>query len=402
MRGAPARAARRISSGALALVLVLAATSAARAQAPEDRGALAIDEWDAGRVDHAGARIPTRVLFPTDGTAPYPLVGVIHGAGRTGARHRVLAETLASRGFVVILPDIPCGFTGCNHDENADQLVAMLEWAVTRSADASSPIAGLVDGSRRALIGHSWGALASHLAAARDPSLDAVVLFDPNDDGTVGRDATASITAPVAQLLADVPGACNSAWDEGAVTPMLPAPALELTVRRSAHCDPEEPGDFVCPLGCGAGDPATSAVFRRYAVAWVSCFLQDDASMAPWLGGGSMSGDESDRVIEGVVRRGFDGLPCRATTETDAGAAVGDAGTSVDAGTDDGGVMDASAATDGGGTDADATDASLASGVDAGSVGGTDGGCGCRAINGSAGGPWALLALGLLAARRRR
>ncbi len=373
---------RRVS---IALCLALALPGLARAQSPEARGSLGVGEHDAGRVAHAGVMIPTRVLYPTGGAGPYPLVGVIHGASRTGARHRVLAETFASRGFVVVLPDMPCGLGGCDHDANADQLVAMLEWAVTQSETPSSPLAGLVDGSRRALVGHSWGALASHMAAARDPSIDAVVLFDPNDDGTVGRDATATVMAPTAQLLASVPGACNSAWMEAAVGAALPTPNLELTVSGSAHCDPEDPGDFLCPIGCGSGDASTSVTFRRYAIAWVSCVLTGDAAMGPWLGGASMSGDESGGVIEGVEARGLDALPCRGAVGTDAGVPPGD-----DAGMsgNDGGVppgddagstaMDAggSSGSDGGGAGADA-----AVRTDAG-AGGTDGGCSCRSASG--------------------
>lgn len=391
----------------IALALVLAVPGLARAQLPEARGSLGVGEHDAGRVAHAGVMIPTRVLYPTGGAGPYPLVGVIHGASRTGARHRVLAETFASRGFVVVLPDMPCGLGGCDHDANADQLVAMLAWAVAQSETPSSPFAGLVDGSRRALVGHSWGALASHMAAARDSSIDAVVLFDPNDDGAVGRDATATVMAPTAQLLASVPGACNSAWDEAAVGAALPTPNLELTVSRSAHCDPEDPGDFLCPIGCGSGDADTSVTFRRYAIAWVSCLLTGDAAMGPWLGGASMSDDESGGVIEGVAARGLDALPCRGAVGTDAGVPpVGDGGgAGDDAGTapgDDGGAtpMDAggSPGSDGGGGAVDA-----AARADAG-TGGTDGGCSCRSAGrrSDAGGlVLVLIALSLRTLRRR-
>ena len=81
---------------------------------------------------------------------------------------------------------------------------------------------GKVDGSRRGLIGHSWGGLAAHLAASRDTTIDSLVLFDPNDDGTEGLVATPTITASTLQLLAAVPGLCNSAWREDMVTAMLP------------------------------------------------------------------------------------------------------------------------------------------------------------------------------------
>lgn len=375
------------------------ATSTAHAQDPATRGPLEVDEWDAGRVDAAGARIPTRVISPT-APGPHPLLGVIHGANRTGARHVELARTLASRGFVVVLPDLPCDFFGCDHDANAAQIIALLDWAVARSDDASAPIAGRVDGARRGLIGHSWGALASHLAASRDDRIDALVLLDPNDDGTVGLDATAGVTAPTLQLLAAVPGTCNAQWRPDAVAGRLPSPKLTLTVSGSGHCDPEMPGDSVCPFGCGAGDPGTALVFRRYAVAWAACLLTDDDAVRPWLGGASMAGDESGGAIEGVSADGLDALPCASAppVEMDAGPPDADAGPR----TRDGGRDDAGAE---GPRDAGPGTADAGGGArDAGTGPDEGGGCGCRASRASPRGlpAVAAFALALLLTRTRR
>ncbi|MBX3274460.1 MAG: hypothetical protein KF729_29615 [Sandaracinaceae bacterium] len=388
-------------AGCAALALWLGAAGAA-AQAPEERGGLEIAEWNAGRVTAAGLSLPTRVIHPARG-GPYPVVGVIHGAGRDGGRHVELARTLASRGLVAVLPDMPCSVVGCDHDANAAALSALLEWAEAQGATAGSPLAGLVDGSRRGLIGHSWGGLSSHLAASRDASIMALVLLDPNDNSArQGRGAAAAVRAASAQLLAAVPGSCNGLWDEDAITPAVATPALELTVTRSGHCDPEEPGDSLCPLGCGRGDAATSATFRRYAVAWVACVLSGDAAMASWLGGPSMTADEAGR-IEGVVRRGLDALPCRgAAPGEDAGAMDDDAGTMDDdagAGREDAGAT----REDGGappGLDASAGGGDAAIARDAGAGGEAGGGCGCRVGERRRALP--LLALALLALARRR
>jgi MYXO-CTERM domain-containing protein len=375
------------------------ATPRASAQSPEDHGSLTVMEWDAGSISTAGASIARRVLYPSTG-GPYPVVGVIHGASRTGAQHIELARTLASWGFVVVLPNMPCGVTSCDHDANAMQLTALLEWVVAQSADPTSMIAGLVDPERRGLIGHSWGALASHIAASRDASIDSVVLLDPNDDGTVGRDATPGITAPELQLLAEVGGGCNSQWNEAMVTPMLPDPHLQMQVDGSAHCDAEEPGDAFCPLACGSGDPSTSTFFRRYAVAWTACVLAADTRMASWL---SPTGLAADAAVSGIVSSGLDGLACAmATPGEDAGTTDVDAATGVDGGdpgSDAGGVTPG----DDGGTSM--RDAGMGGGRDAGGVGETTGSCGC-AIPGASSretSGWIVLAgLALFIARRAR
>ncbi len=384
-----------------AATFLLGAGTAARAQDPASMGPLATTEWNAGGVSAGGATIPTVVVYPTSG-GPYPVVGVFHGLNGEGSDHVVLARTLASYGMVVLRPDMPCRLSGgCNHDANATMISALLEWAVARSADGSSMIAGKVDGSRRGLVGHSFGALNSHIAASRDSTIDSVVLLDPNDDtGTPGLDASSGVTAPTAQLLAQVPGSCNGAWSESAITPMLPAPKLQLTVAGSGHCDPADGADAICAFACGSGDASTNPIFRRYAVAWTACILLADASMAPWLGGAMMSSDESGGTVTGVVREGLDALPCRS------GVPLPDAGP---------GTLDAgSPARDGGGV---TTDAGGSPSLDGGSPGrdggpvaqpdaggGTEaGGCGCRAAGlGGTPAPLASLALALLARARRR
>ena len=386
--------------GRLAWLLVsafaAAALSAAPAHAqPELPGPLAFTAWDAGSVAAAGASIPTRVFYPTGGGGPYPIVGVVHGASRNGSYMRVMAETLASRGFVAVVPNMPCNVFGCDHDANANQLVALLDWAVAQGSAPGSPIAGLVDGGRRGLVGHSWGALSSHLAAARDARVHALVLLDPNDDGTVGADAASSVGAPTAQLLAERSGACNNQWNEGVVTPALSGASLQLTIAGSGHCDVEEPTDGLCALACGGGDAATTPLFRRYAVAWIACVLGGDATVMPWVGGASLDADVTAGAVTGLATARLDTLACRGGMLPDGGT-----GPATDAGTVPGADSGSAPGVDGGAArDAGAT-ARLDAGPDAGADGG---GCGCAIVSAPAsGGALATFAAGMLALLRSR
>jgi dienelactone hydrolase len=292
-----------------AFSLVVVSSGPARAQ-PEDPGALEVAEWDAGGVATAGATIPTRVFYPSDGGGSYPVVGVVHGASRNGSFMRVMAETIASRGCVAVVPDMPCEVYVCDHDANAEQLSALLDWAVAQSSTAGSPIEGLVDGELRGLVGHSWGGLASHLATARDGRIDALVLLDPNDDLGVGARAARDIAVPTMQLLAQSASGCNSMWNEDIITPALGGPYAQLTITRSGHCDPEDPSDALCPLVCGGGARETAPIFRRYAVAWIVCALGIDASVAPWVGGEGLDEDVVTGLVRDPVFGGSDILPC--------------------------------------------------------------------------------------------
>ncbi|MGE0784769.1 MAG: dienelactone hydrolase family protein [Sandaracinaceae bacterium] len=369
------------------------ALSRAHAQDPEDHGPLTSASWDAGTQSLAGASIRVRVYYPDSG-GPYPLVGVIHGANANGTYHTELATTLATRGFVAVVPDMPCTVIACDHDANQRQISALLEWAVAESADSTSRLAGKVDGSRRGLIGHSWGGLSSHITAARDPSIDSVVLLDPNDDGIQGLSVTNTITAPHLTLLAQVPGACNGAWQEAMVRTRLTGSHQDFVIRGSGHCDPGEM-DVVCSFACGAGDRGTVPLFRRYAVAWTACVLAGDASMATWIDGASYMADVSGDVIRMPNPSGLAALPCQGGPPPDGGVGpMSDAGPPIGG---DGGAPGSDAGVLMPGTDAGMPPAGLDAGppgaFDAGDTGPSDGGCTCRAHRGGADASW----LGLLA-----
>jgi len=290
--------------------------------APEDLGPARVETWDAGVVTLAGAPIRVVAYLPA-GASGRPVVGVVHGASRNGGYHQLLAQTLASQGFVAVVPDIPCNVWGCDHDANANQINALLDWAVAQSATRSSRLAGAVDGSRRGLIGHSWGALGSAMAASRDRRIGSLVLFDPNDDALVGARNASRIGAPTLTLLAQTRGVCNNQWVATTITPGLGGPAVHATLARSGHCDPEDPTDPLCPLLCGRGDAATTPLFRRYAVAWTRCNLAGDVTVAPWINGASWDADQRAGRLTSVVRAGaVAGLAClRGDDANDAGAA---------------------------------------------------------------------------------
>lgn len=301
------------------LLVALLAGVPAWAQ-PEARGPEPVTDYDAGRVMSAGVPIPLRVYLPASPGGPLPVVLVVHGFLRNGTYMAELARTLASRNMVALVPDMPCGLGGCDHSANAAQLAGLLEWAVSEGGRRSSPLAGRVDGARRGAVGHSWGALSSLLASALPGVLDVVVLLDPNDDRGEGAQAAPRVGAPLLLLTAEVLGTCNSAWG-GGVFATVPTPSLRARVLGAAHCDAEEPSDALCPIGCGRGDPSKSAVFRRYAVAFVACVLQGDRSMAPWVDGAALAMDAAAGAVDQVLGQGLDVLACRAAAPpVDAGA----------------------------------------------------------------------------------
>lgn len=312
----------RSSLVALATLLVVRSAAAL----PEDPGPYTVETWDAGKIMVAGTEIRTKVLYGSNTDVAGPLVIVMHGNFRTGQFHRVMAETLASRGFIVLLPDMPCGFNGCDHAANARQLSGLLNWATGTSTTPGSRIFGRLN-QQRALVGHSYGGLGSYLGTARDPSVDVAVLLDPKDDARAAETELPAVSVPSMHLLAEVEGACNGGWGNAVFGKTSP-PHVLLRVRGSAHCDVEEPSDGLCPGLCGSGDPTKSRIFRRYAVAMLECALGPSNEAANYLGGAAMADDQSAGTIDSVVAGGLEALPCRvaAPPPTDAGTASGDGG----------------------------------------------------------------------------
>jgi hypothetical protein len=317
---------------------------------PEDLGPYAVDSWSAGSVMAAGANIPVEMYAPTTPHAPAPVVTVMHGNFSNGAKMATLALTLASRGIIAVVPDMPCGISGCDHEANARQLLALLDWAVAGSLDPTSRLFGRIDGTRRGVLGHSFGALASEIAASMAPDLRVAVLLDPNDDFNLGRMSASSVSVPSAHLVAEVRDLCNSIGDwPNSIYPLTQPPHMRLRVLGSGHCDVVDPDDPLCEAVCSGGSRSTVPMFRRYAVAFSACALLGDRSMASFLVGEGLAADLAQRRVDSFDSAALVQLPCAIPTTSvsmDAGMDAGpgpDAVWASDADDEDAGSMAADA-----------------------------------------------------------
>ncbi|MER7006514.1 hypothetical protein ABT297_26215 [Dactylosporangium sp. NPDC000555] len=154
----------------------------------------------------------------------FPLVVLEPGMGLAAPQYSGLAEDLASHGYVVagitptysanvtVLHGQPVGRTAAGNppdlDRDAlDQLVAV--WAADfrfvtgQLTDAGGPLAGHVDASRVAYIGHSFGGAAALQSCHDDPRCAGAVDMDGTPYGTVVQQG---LTAPT--MLLGTPGDC--------------------------------------------------------------------------------------------------------------------------------------------------------------------------------------------------
>lgn len=308
--------------------------------APEERGPHQIATLDAGEVSAAGAMIPLAVYYPTDLLAPGPLVAVVHGYVRNGSFMRVMAETIASQGMIAIVPDMPCTLLGgCDHDENGLQISALMDWAINASTnDATSPLYGLIDGSKLGVIGHSWGGLGVFMSGLLDTRYQSVVALDPNDDRGLAAMNAPMFDRPSIHIMASVGGACNSTDWGDTVYPLTRSPHLRIRIVGAGHCDVEDPTDSFCPTFCNAGNPATTPLFRRYAIAFTTCQLM--GLNAEYIGGAALDADVASGAVDNVDSSMTDLFHCRSgqPPPDDAGVPMNDdAGAPID--DDAGGIV---------------------------------------------------------------
>lgn len=112
-----------------------------------------------------------RDAMPDRAGAPYPLVLISHGYPGNRFLLSHLGENLASKGYVVAAIDHfestyenKLGFASTLANRSPDQLFVLDEMA-RLSAGATSPLAGLVDAERSALIGYSMGGYGTLISA---------------------------------------------------------------------------------------------------------------------------------------------------------------------------------------------------------------------------------------------
>jgi MYXO-CTERM domain-containing protein len=234
--------------------------------------------------------------------------------------------------------------------------------------------------------GHSAGGLATAVAAA-DLQPDATVLFDPVDNGDLGKNAMPKIAAPVLEIFA-APSSCNSSGNWVPFKSASTGAQVFFDVVGSTHCDGENMDrGLLCGFVCGgAATPARQARYSHYATAFFLALLKNDAAAAAELCHAKLAGDST---VSNVFSKGIPG--CAAppddlgTGQADLSTGAKDLGAAVDFAT--GSETDASAGRPDGGIDTR-----------------PGGGCNCRLSPGPERdrGAWAAVVVALVLALYRR
>ncbi len=234
----------------------------------------------------AGRTLPATVFTPSS-AGPHALVVVSPGFQMARTQYTSYARHLATWGFVVVLTDYADTGFSADHNKLAQDVPAVITWALAQTALA-------VDAQKVAVTGHSLGGKISVYAASLDPRIKAVVAWDPVDSSnpSVAPEKMTTLTAAIAVIGETTNGT-------GGFMPCAPtadnfltfyaaarSPALAMTINGADHMDwVDDPTCGLCTF-CTAGaapNERARAASRRVDVAWLRRQLFADTTMDTWL-----------------------------------------------------------------------------------------------------------------------
>ncbi len=213
---------------------------------------------------------------PAAGSGPFPLVVFSQGYDISAEAYSGLLDAWARAGYVVADPTYPLTDPATPEGVNEQDIVnhpADLRFVISAllaaGRDRHSPLHGLVDPARVAIIGHSDGGDVSLAVAdnscCRDPQVKAAVILSGAELSAFGGEyyATGAVPLLVVQGSADtvnVPGCSAQIYDEA------PRPRYYLNIAGAEHQPPYlDPG-------------ATRAGVARSVIAFLNTFLNHRTS----------------------------------------------------------------------------------------------------------------------------
>ncbi|HMP76234.1 MAG TPA: CocE/NonD family hydrolase [Kiritimatiellia bacterium] len=210
---------------------------------------------------------------------PCPVIVLGHGFAQSKARHVNQGRQLATRGFIVMIPEFN-GFS--DHARNGEDMRRCIDWITAQHANPSSLFFGAVDTNAIGVTGHSAGGLSAILAAAADARIKAVSVMDPVDSGGQGVAALPSVTVPIAMTWSES-SSCNAFGSAPTLYAAAQGIRRGIKIVGANHSDPQDPVGVLSAITCGAANAARQALYRRYMAGWFEYFLRGDETYAPWV-----------------------------------------------------------------------------------------------------------------------
>jgi len=214
------------------------------------------------------------VRYPSsDAAAPYPAVVYSPGLNSQKEFNAEVGAHLATHGYVVLTFTAP---DTSAIQQKIEGLASGLDFLVQAGADPTSPLSGLVDPTRRVVMGHSQGGEAALQLAAVDRDIVAVIAQAPSI-GFFAPGPIDTITAPTLLQAATEDKLVPFANAVGAYETQLRAPRQLVVIEGGNHVGFNDVGSLptiFAPL-FGIDNPAKISgsdqrmLARRYETAWL-------------------------------------------------------------------------------------------------------------------------------------
>lgn len=227
-------------------------------------------------ADIAGENVP--VALPPEGG--FPVVAFGHGFFMGWDSYAYIWQALAPAGYVVVLPRTE-GSLFPSHEAFGLDLAFLIRRMRIEGATPGSRFYGAIS-ERAAVAGHSMGGGASMLAAAAEPSADAVFNLAAAETNPSAIAAAGSILAPALLFSGSHDCVTPPAQHQ---QPMYAALACDcktwVTITGASHCQFAE-SNFYCNLGeGGCQDPSLSraeqhAFVTQLVLPWLDGILKFD------------------------------------------------------------------------------------------------------------------------------
>ena len=183
----------------------------------------------------------------------------------------------------MLTPDLTCLLSGERGQlRNIQNLADHVRWLRSRAADPLDSLFGLIDPSRIGLVGHSAGGAVSFEAAIdladAGEAVSAVMLMDAVPwERTV--DLAGELQIESFASVRSEPSPCNG---HGQILDLLNGMSFtteDVRIVGASHCDPENPTNLLCKIGCRGSDDLAREAYQELLYAFLY-----EALAAPDLG----------------------------------------------------------------------------------------------------------------------
>lgn len=210
------------------------------------------------------------IYYPTGVDGPFAVISVAPGFTETASAVAEWGPRLASHGFVTIVFNTSNTFE--NPSTRSTEQRQALTYTINQSNTAGSPIAGLVDGNRRGVAGHSMGGGGTLISEQADSTIRAGVPLAPWNTSPDFPD----ITVPTLFLACQNDSIAPVANHASPMYESIPATTHKSFVSFAG-------GDHFCANSPTGG----SSNAGKFAVAFFKKFLDGDTRYDPWVCGAS-------------------------------------------------------------------------------------------------------------------